>query len=331
MKHACVAVLVLGTSGFFAQQACAQNAVAPLRLVDSSDLKTDLHSGLDLTDFQARQVGLDLTREKPKSKSLTITDLLVADSGAGLTQVTHQEHLLYAPNGKQFTRLTLSVTEETDWYTAARDVASSRSARDEHMTSRSVQGLGQGLAAKIAPRLTETRLVEQGAAYPAAEMRKERETNFNLTYTRGWPGAVSISGGGVALDVTPHAGFGIGSKGSSAEAGAVVSLSQTVKNNLSALGIRDGRSYGDQGRWYVFAAASGRAVGYNFTGSLNKLQRSGVSTDTGSYIGDAQAGMGWRKGALQASFGYVQRKVKSHGIKEEDNFVALTLSVKPNW
>lgn len=331
MKHACVAVLVLGATGLFAQSAAAQASVTPLRLVDSSSLKMDLRSGLDLADFQARQVGLDLSRGDKQAKSLTISDLLVADSGTGVTQVTHQEHVLFAPNGKQFTRLTLSVTEETDWYTAARDAASARSVRDEPHTGAASQTYGQGMGMPISPRLTETRQPEQAADFTAVQGRKERETNYNLTYTRGWPGAVSFSGGGLALDVTPHAGFGIGSRGNSAEAGAVVSLSQTVKNNLSALGIRDGRSYGDQGRWYVFAAASGRAVGYNFTGSLNRLQRSGVSTDTGSYIGDAQAGMGWRKGALQASFGYVQRKVKSHGIKEEDNFVALTLSIKPSW
>ncbi len=326
MKQTCVAILVLGASGLVTHTACAQSTVSPLRLVDGVRLKSDLVSGLDLADFQARQATMDLTRDSMRSKSTMISDLLVADSG-GVAQVSRQEHVLFAPGGKQYTRLTLSVTEETDWYTAARDAASTRGIRDDARTGL----IGQATALSIAPRLTETRLAEQASGPTVLNARKERETNYDLTYTRGWPGAVSINGGGLALDVTPHAGFGVGSKGNSAEAGAVVSLSQGIQDNLSAIGIRDGRSYGDQGRWYVFAAASGRAVGYNFTGSLNKLQQSGVSTDTGSYIGDAQAGMGWRKGALQASFGYVQRKVKSHGIKEEDNFVALTLSVKPNW
>src|SRR3990167_6614228 len=111
-----------------------------------------------------------------------------------------------------------------------------------------------------------------------------------------------LAGRKYALDVTPHAGLGFGGAGGSAEAGATVRLGK--KKNMGdrvtdALGVREGdTAFGDRGRWYIYAAASGRAVGFNMLrGQNGDWSRAGLTQDTTSrLIGDSQAGVAWRKG-----------------------------------
>jgi hypothetical protein len=45
---------------------------------------------------------------------------------------------------------------------------------------------------------------------------------FDLSYTRGWPSALTLKAGAYDLDVSPHAGLGMSNAGGSAEAGAMV-------------------------------------------------------------------------------------------------------------
>ena len=167
---------------------------------------------------------------------------------------------------------------------------------------------------------------------------------FDVTYTRGWPSALKFKTGDYALDVSPHAGVGMSNAGGSAEAGAMIQFGQDVdsrvRERLNGLGIKtvDGSSFGNRGRWYLFAAASGRAVGLNMLrDSQGDFRRANWSTDPASaLIGDAQAGVGWRKGAMQASFGYLHREIKpssSASLKgmdnRDDDMVAFSLSFKP--
>lgn len=167
---------------------------------------------------------------------------------------------------------------------------------------------------------------------------------FDLSYRRGWPSALTLKAGAYDLDVSPHAGLGMSSAGGSAEAGAMVRFgsnldTEFVQRFASGLGIHavDGARYGDQGRWYLFAAASGRAVGLNMTrdSQTGDLRRSGWSVDpSAAIIGDSQAGFGWRKGSLQASLGYLHREVKNEfGVRGAgmggDSMVAFSMSIHP--
>lgn len=166
--------------------------------------------------------------------------------------------------------------------------------------------------------------------------------DVDVTLTRGWPSAVMLKGRKYALDVTPHAGVGFGGAGGSAEAGATVRLGP--KKNMGdrvtdALGVREGgAAFGDRGRWYIYAAASGRAVGFNMLRSQNgDWTRAGLSQDvTSRLIGDSQAGVAWRKGPMQASFGYIHREIRAkEGVlglaTQKDDVVALSFSLKPHW
>jgi hypothetical protein len=97
----------------------------------------------------------------------------------------------------------------------------------------------------------------------------------------------------------------------------------------------DKTSPNGKGRWFVFAAAGGRAVGLNMspTGAPGAARWSSGSTST--LINDGQAGVGWRRGAMQASFGYVHRDISgstfdpyaAHTRNLSDSMVGLSFSL----
>jgi hypothetical protein len=169
-----------------------------------------------------------------------------------------------------------------------------------------------------------------------------RAPAYEVEVVRRWPRAIRFDAAGVDLDVSPHAGLGLGSDGSgSAEAGAMLQVSRgermdaLARERLKALGVRDGVQFGARGRFYLFAAASGRAVGLNMLHGDQGWNRAGWSTDpTSRLIGDAQVGVGWRKGAMQTSLGFVHREVKGdhmlYGVDPHaDSMVAFSFSLKP--
>lgn len=161
---------------------------------------------------------------------------------------------------------------------------------------------------------------------------------YEIAVTRDWA-PVRFDAGDLDVDVTPHTGVGLSNGGGQAEAGATLTVAQkreaTLDNSLTDLGVRDGAAYGDKGRWYLFAAASGRAVGLNVLRDGNSWNRDGWSTDASSaLIGDAHVGVGYRKGAMQTSFGYIHREVKGEHMvfnqeTKDDSVIAFTFSIKP--
>jgi hypothetical protein len=160
--------------------------------------------------------------------------------------------------------------------------------------------------------------------------------SFDLRVSHDWPDAVRLDAGDRDVSVSPHAGVGLTDAGPGAEAGATLSVEDKVAGRLEGLGVRDGKAFGDKGRWYMFLAGGSRTVGLNMLrGADGGLQRAGWSTDsTSALVSDAQAGVGWRRGAMQASVGYMHREVKPHEAvagfeKRDDNLVAISFSFKP--
>lgn len=162
---------------------------------------------------------------------------------------------------------------------------------------------------------------------------------YELSVQRDWPAAVSFNTGRFGVDLTPHASLGMTSYGGLAEAGATLQFGQrvgeAVKAKLNAMGVGDGKKFGDKGRWYLFAAASGRSVGLNMLRSDAGWSRAGWTTDqTSTLVGDAQVGVGWRKGDMQTSLGFVHREMKGlpllYGVdSKSDSLVAFSFSVRP--
>lgn len=107
---------------------------------------------------------------------------------------------------------------------------------------------------------------------------------------------------------------------------------ETAEARLRAMGVRDGGEFRDRGRLYLFAADGETAVGYNLARSAEGWSREGLSLDQGAFVGDAQAGVAWRRGDTQTSLGYVHREVKRAdriGRDREEGFVALQFSWTP--
>jgi len=165
---------------------------------------------------------------------------------------------------------------------------------------------------------------------------------FDVRYVHGWPSALKWSAGGYNLDVSPHAALGVSNAGGTAEAGAMVRFGSDLGARFARkLGLREvaGDTYGDRGRWYLFAAASGQAVGLNMSPGAPGLPRNSWSAEsTSALISDAQAGVGWRKGDMQASFGYVHREIKGQTVEYNsvsparisDSMLAFSLSIHPH-
>jgi hypothetical protein len=158
---------------------------------------------------------------------------------------------------------------------------------------------------------------------------------YDLRYTRGWQVARGYTRSGLEVTLTPHAGFGVGDRGSTAEAGATLRIGSRADRILP----EGSAAFGERARWYIYAAGSGTAVGYNFARTRDgEFARSGYSRDSGSFLGDASIGVALRKGDIQGSFGLVYREIEAegmtgHGIDNDvsEGLVAFQLSIKPEW
>jgi hypothetical protein len=100
------------------------------------------------------------------------------------------------------------------------------------------------------------------------------------------------------------------------------------------LGVPSGARYGDRNRLYMFGAVSGRAVGLNLLHDTGAGWRGGgLSSDTGGFSGQRQAGLALRRGATQTSLSIEQEKTHSEVVgltTVKDRRAMLTFSYTPN-
>ncbi len=175
-----------------------------------------------------------------------------------------------------------------------------------------------------------------GAPVPprALDARTYDDESYDVTYTRGWIAAQGRTASGLEVSLTPHAGVGFGSDGTTAEAGATLKIGE----GLDRLAPDGDEAFGERARWYVYAAGSKRAVGYNFARTRDgDFARSGMSHDEGAFLGDASIGVAYRRGALQGSVGVVYREIEANGIKAyggintdvSEGLVAFQLTIRP--
>lgn len=160
--------------------------------------------------------------------------------------------------------------------------------------------------------------------------------HYDLSYTRGWPATLGYTASGLEVTLIPHAGVGVGTRGGTAEAGAMLQIGTDMERLVPA-----GRTaFGERARWYIYAAGSGRAVGYNFARTRDgDFTRSGVSHDSSNFIGDASLGVAFRKGDVQSSIGLIYRELgpsdlrTGYGVDTDvsEGLVAFQLSIKPDW
>ncbi|WP_453977034.1 lipid A-modifier LpxR family protein [Brevundimonas sp. Marseille-Q4549] len=158
---------------------------------------------------------------------------------------------------------------------------------------------------------------------------------YDLRYVRGFRGAHGHTPSGLEVSLTPHAGVGVGSEGRSAEAGVTLKIGE----GLDRLAPDGDERFGQRPRWYVYAAGSGRAVGYNFARTRDgDYARSGYTQDRGAFLGDASIGVAYRRGDVQTSVGVVYREIDAgkglrgaNGLDTDvsEGLIAFQLSIKP--
>lgn len=166
----------------------------------------------------------------------------------------------------------------------------------------------------------------------AAEMDPEA---YDVRYVRGFTAARGRTASGLEVSLTPHAGFGVGSEGGSAEAGATLKIGE----GLERLAPDGHERFGERPRWYLYAAGSGRAVGYNFARTRDgDYARSGYTNDRGAFLGDASIGVAYRRGDVHTSLGVVYREIDAgKGLRGmsgldtdvDEGLIAFQLSIKP--
>jgi len=186
--------------------------------------------------------------------------------------------------------------------------------------------------------LADPEMAPGAAGIPLVRAAGEAQA-YEISVVRDWPGAVSFNTKRVGFDVSPHAAVGMTPYGTLAEAGARLEISQrkddAAKRGLKAIGVGDGTKFGDKGRWYMFAAASGRAVGLNMLHGEGGWARAGWTTDQSStLVGDAQIGVGWRKGPMQTSLGVLHREIKGEHLywgsgSKGDTVAGLSFTIRP--
>ena len=160
--------------------------------------------------------------------------------------------------------------------------------------------------------------------------------HYDLSYIRGWPATLGYTASGLEVTLTSHAGLGIGTRGGTAEAGAILKIGTDMEHLVPA----GSTTFGERARWYIYAAGSGRAVGYNFARTRDgEFARSGVSHDSSNFTGDASLGVAFRKGDLQSSIGVIYRELgpsdlrTGYGVDTDvsEGVLAFQLSIKPGW
>lgn len=158
--------------------------------------------------------------------------------------------------------------------------------------------------------------------------------HYDLTYTRGWTGILGQTASGLDVALTPHVGVGVGSRGGTTEAGATL----RIGHDLDRLVPEGEDAFGERPRWYLYAAGSGRAVGYNWARNRDgEFARSGVSHDSGVFMGDASLGVAMRRGPIQSSLGLIYREIGVKGVRlgpgvdtdVSEGVIAFQLSIKP--
>jgi hypothetical protein len=156
---------------------------------------------------------------------------------------------------------------------------------------------------------------------------------YDLDYTYTGPGLVRMNSGRYALDVRPQWGFGVSSfNGSSSHAGAVVRFGRDLADEVvDAFGLAHSKELQKEPRWFLYAGASGRFLGWNVLPGQDG-RRDVSYEESRSYVGTAQAGLAWRRGDLTASVGYVHDKarLKLFGARTEtDDRVGLFVTYRP--
>lgn len=109
----------------------------------------------------------------------------------------------------------------------------------------------------------------------------------------------------------------------------IAAKSRLFDNRRLAIQVDVSPEKSRKGRWFLFAASSGEALGFNLFGDSAKSgrKRNGWSLEKLAEYGKAQLGLGWRKGPMQVSAVATQREVGAYGHVREDTVLGLSFTI----
>ncbi|MBI1392808.1 MAG: DUF2219 family protein [Alphaproteobacteria bacterium] len=159
------------------------------------------------------------------------------------------------------------------------------------------------------------------------------EPALQLTYQRSWRAAAANSGFGLGADLTPHAGFGLGTVYTYANAGVTLRVGQNLPRDYGPPRVRPslpGSGYFESRSglgWYAFAGLDGRLVGRNVFFDGNTWQDS-RSVKKENAVGDAQLGFAVQIDNVRLAYTHVWRSDEFEAQTESDVFGAFSLSIR---
>ena len=159
------------------------------------------------------------------------------------------------------------------------------------------------------------------------------EFGLVLAYDHKWRALAKWDAIGLAIDLTPSAGFSLGNVRTDANAGLTLRIGNNLQSDYGPPRIRPSVAGGgffepvDRFSWYVFAGISGRAVAYDIFLDGNTM-RDSTEVDRRPFVGDAQAGVVVQFDRWQLGFTAVTRTEEFETQKDSQIFGAISLSVK---
>lgn len=141
-----------------------------------------------------------------------------------------------------------------------------------------------------------------------------RSERLNLGYEKAF---TSISTRGLDLSLTPRAALRFNDESSSARLGALVEIGEDLRS----------RSNFENNTWYFFAGADAEALSYN-PNSTDRLTSGQFHLQDRIIVGDAKAGLGYRRGNADLSVSYQRREGATDEYSFNEDAAALSFTWK---
>lgn len=159
------------------------------------------------------------------------------------------------------------------------------------------------------------------------------EPGLVVTYQRSWRQFAAATFAGNQLDISPHTGVALGNVFTYTNAGVTLRYGGQLPNDYGPPRIQPGlpgsadfSPVADFG-WYLFAGVDGRAVARNIFLDGNTF-RDSRSVNKETLVGDLQFGIVLDWPAIRFSYTHVFRTSEFTTQESQDNFGAISISVK---
>ena len=142
---------------------------------------------------------------------------------------------------------------------------------------------------------------------------------MDLAYSK--PNFLSLNKNGLGLELTPSASVHLNDDSQSAVVGALLRIGDGLDENTRL----------NKNTWYFFAGADAEAVNFRPYGT-SQLTRGNFNLQDRVFVGDAQAGLGYKIGDADLSLSYIHREVAGFdNIATDSSFTEDAAAFSFTW